>query len=223
MFRVKLGLIIVGGVVAFMGGQEFLVSHGTTTEAVNVDLAKLEAGEELENNHARIGEHTAIYAGSVYAYETSKYDNSTPRNSTKVSYCFYPILSSSHSFMQRLVELEEEYGSLEEVPENVEFPEIKDFTVLVKTKSFKTVGSIPDGIADRPSIQGLVINQIDSLDSEEEELLLSSFPGLDMDKVLILEDGRTPASLGKSLGMTLGGGLISLLGLGWLVVGHKEK
>jgi hypothetical protein len=72
------------------------------------------------------------------------------------------------------------------------------------------------------SVKGLVINRIDSLDSEEEKLIKENFPSLDIDKVLILEQDRTPASLFKSMGMMAGGMLLALVGVGLFFVGGGE-
>ncbi len=37
-FRLKIALLIGGGVLAFFGGQEFLVSYGTSDKPLEVDL-----------------------------------------------------------------------------------------------------------------------------------------------------------------------------------------
>jgi hypothetical protein len=97
---------------------------------------------------------------------------------------------------------------------DAKIPDITTFAVLVKTNKYATLGSIPQELEDRPSIQGLVINQIHSLKEDEKKLIKSGFPSLDVDKVLILEDGRTPAPLGKSVGMMLGGVLLVAGGIG---------
>ncbi len=60
MFRFGLILIVIGGAICFLGVQEYRVSSGTSSEPVDVDLAKLEAGEKPENNYVKIGEHVAF-------------------------------------------------------------------------------------------------------------------------------------------------------------------
>ncbi len=70
--------------------------------------------------------------------------------------------------------------------------------------------------------QNLVINQIDSLDSEEEDLVKQNFAKADLDKVLILEEGREPASLFKSLGMVFGGIVLTLGGAAWMFLGRAD-
>jgi len=214
MFRLKLALIIGGAVLAYFGVQEYRLSMGTSTEPAKVDLAACENGETLENNHVLIGKHVADYNGSVYEYE---------EGNGKVTHTYYPIISDDHPFFEQLAALYEKYGeNIESAPES-EWPSIDTFKVLIKTKRFKTVDSIPDGLGDQEKIQGLVINLVDSMDREEEKLIKQSFPKLNMDDVWIVEDGRKPSSAVSSLGMIGGGGLLSFLGMGLFFVGRESE
>ena len=221
MFRLKIAAIVGGAMLAFFGIQEYLVSMGTSVEPVDVNLANIEDGLAGENKHLRIGEHTAVYGGCVYQYRMGKYESGDPKPSTPVKYTYYPIISDQHAFYDRLGELADQYGSLDNIPDS-EWPTIDDFSVLVKTHRFKTIASIPEGFGAEDTVQGLVINMIGGLDSEEKGLLRETFPTADLDKVLIVEDGRKPASLGKSLGMTAGGGILALLGVGGFILGRGQ-
>jgi hypothetical protein len=212
LFRLKLALIVVGCVLAFVGAREFIVSSGTTSKPATVQLADLESGAPPPNNHLQIGPHTALYPASVYAYEQAKNAEVRPGPESKVQYCFYPIISDAHPFHQALAKLEQKYGGLQNVPETEPEPEIATFAVLVKTRRFPKIGAIPDAIANPDSVEGLVINQIDSLTTEESKLVQESFPRLDLTKVLILEEGRRPAPLYKSLGMVTGGAALVAAG-----------
>lgn len=218
-------MLIGGGMLAFWGTQEFLVSYGADHKAVEVELATIEGGETPAGNHVKLGEHWAIYGACVYAYRQGKYDHGEPDAGTSVDYCFYPIISDAHPFMTALGELSDKYDGLENVPDSAAWPDIQQhtFTVLVKTKQFKKIGAIPDGISAQDSLQGLIINQIDSLDSEEEGLVKQSFPQANLDKVLILEAGRAPASLIKSLGMMFGGLALVIGGGVWMFAGDEEE
>jgi hypothetical protein len=222
MGRIKLAMVIGGGILAFIGGQEFLMSWGGGSEPLAVELADLESGKAPERNYVAIGEHMAVYGGAVYSYSQSKYDSSAPGPSTKITECFYPIISYSHPFMKGLAELEEKYGSLDDAPDDAEFPELNSFSVIVKAKHFDTIGAIPDGIELESSLEGLIINQVESLDSEEKDLIRSSFPQANLDEVVIIQAGRKPASLLKSLGMIVGGVVLALAGVAWFFVGSRE-
>jgi hypothetical protein len=217
MFRLKIALIIGGGVLAWFGFQEMLLNSGSSSKAVVVDLAELESGRTPEDNHLKIGEHLAVYPGCVYSYSAnSKYESVTP--TTRIQYCYYPVISNSHPFLRAVDEVQQRHGGIENVPEE-EFPTIDDFALLVKTRRFQTLGDIPDGFVNEPQLQGMVVNQVTSLDSDEKQLLLESFPNADLDKVVILEDGRAPSPL-KSYGMTFGGVLLIVVGIASFFIGR---
>ena len=217
LMRIRLALLIGGGVLTFLGFQEYQVAAGTSTEPEGVDLAEVEASGAPENPHIEIGPHWAVYGGSVYEYRQGRFETGDPEGSTKVTHTYYPIVSDSHPFIQALAEVEDRYGTLADVPDE-ELPELRGgIAVVVKTRAFGTIDEIPDGFAREESIRGLVINRISSLDSEERRLLTESFPDLDVDQLAILEQNREPASPQRSLGMMGGGVLLSLAGLGWLL------
>jgi len=217
MFRLKIALIVGGGVLAWFGFQELLLNSGSSSQAVEVDLAELESGQSPGDNHLKIGEHLAVYPGCVYSYSAnSQYEAVTP--TTRIQYCYYPVISHSHSFLQAVDEVQQMHGGIENVPDE-EFPTIDEFSLLVKTRRFRTLGDIPDGYITEPPLQGMVVNQVTSLDSDEKQLLLESYPNADLDKVIILEDGRAPSAL-KSYGMTMGGALLVVVGIASFFIGR---
>lgn len=213
--RFVLILVVIGGFLIYMGVQEYLVSGGASSEPEEVDLAEIEQGSVPENTYLKIKEHVALYAAAVYSYR-AKTEQANPPASTSVNYSFHPIISNSHSFVVGFAELAKKADETDNLQDFV-IPEIEEFAVIVKTEKFKTIGDIPEGIRDEDSIEGLVINKIDSLDKEEKELLKQSFPNADLDKVLILEDGRKPAPMIKWLGMIGGGILLILVGIGIVI------
>ena len=212
MIRLKLVLIGVGIALGFIGYQEYTVSQKASFPAAKVELQSIEDSAELSNNFIRIGSHWAVYPGSIYEYEMDKYETGEPDDKTKVNFTYYPIVSESHPYVIQLSELFDRYGDEASIPEN-EWPEFEQFSVLVKSKRFKTIGSIPLEWMDESSLEGLVINKIKTLTTEEASLLRESFPQIDLNKVLIVEDGRKPSSQAKSIGMLGGGSFLCLLGL----------
>ena len=211
MFRLKLALIGGGLMLAWFGIQEFRLSSGTSAEPVSVSLAELEGGAEPGNGHVLIGEHIADFAGCIYEYK---------EKNKSVTHAYYPVISEEHPFFKELNELYAKYPNIDDAPES-EYPGIDDFRVLVKTKRFKTIGSIPEGLKPMDNLQGLVINLVESIKSEEKKLIKESFPKLNFENVLIVEDHRKPSSAITSLGMIGGGGLLSLLGIGSFFMGRK--
>jgi hypothetical protein len=206
---------IIGGACSYWGWREYQVGKDSTPAPVDVDLAKLEAGERITNNHVRIGSHIACYYCNVYSYEKKKYDTKEPGPNQTVTYSYYPIISVSA--LQELMEpLREQYGpDLEGMPDNATFPLPQKFVVLVKTKRFKTVGALGGlkSFKHEESIKGLVINKIDTPSYEEKKLIREEFPNLDFDKVLILEEKREPVSVTTAIWFMVGGGMVLVLAM----------
>ena len=222
MGRLKVLLLIGGGVLAFFGYQEFKLGNDASQTPVAVDLAKLESGEPLPNVHVKVGEHLCIYTASVYRYKTSS-SGEEATASSRVEFAYFPIISQEHPwFEEARTVIARHGGEVDAVPEK-EWPEIKQFAVLVKTSTrFPTVGSIPDEWGEGETVSGLVINRVKKLSGEERDLVQQSFPKLDLEKVLILEEGRRPKSTAASLSMAGGGALLAMVGLISLVAGARN-
>jgi hypothetical protein len=135
---------------------------------------------------------------------------------------YYPIISESHPFFIQLGSLTAEYGDIDNIPDNL-WPDIDNFSVLVKTVDFNTVGDIPDTWIYEDEIQGVVINQIESLDSDEKKLLWESFPTADLNNVLILDKGREPSLTFLPHLMIIGGVVLIFLGIGIIIRETKNK
>lgn len=215
MFRLKLILIIIGATLIFKGYEEFKVSQKTSDVASEVALADLEKSAELENHYLTIGEHWAVFPACIYEYKTGKYDSKEPTNSTKVSTTYYPIISNTHPYIVTTDALALQYDGYDKIPDEKR-PDFKQFAILVKTDKYKTIGAIPEEWLEQQNITGLVVNEVDPLESEEMNLLRENFPRLNFDKVLILEQDRVPSSNVASFGMMSGGGLVCVIGLLWL-------
>ncbi len=216
MFRIVIAMIIGGGILAFMGGRDLALSSQCSSDPVLHDLSDLEQGGEIDNPHIKFGEHVAAYGGMIYEYEQKEGQGNAVHNGTKLTKAYYGIVSLDHPFIQEYNKLAERENNGEEIADS-EFPDFKNFTVLVKTKRYKTLGQMPeDMLALEDGISGVVINQIESLDTEEKYLIRNSFPEVDIDKILILEEGRTPNTL-INIAM-LGGGIVLIIaGAGILI------
>lgn len=219
IFKIKLLLIFAGGMLCFWGYQDYAVSSKASTPAEKVELSQLESqlksSTELANNFIRIGGHWAIFPASIYQYQVDGVDADNPSRDATVNYTYYPIISKNHPYLVQTDELFERYQDEASIPED-QWPQLDQFAVLVKTKRYKMIGTIPQEWKDAEFMQGVVINRIESLSSEEEELLRQSFPHIDLEKVLIVEEGREPSSILKAIGFLLGGLVLILVGLAWL-------
>lgn len=205
MSRIALVMMIGGGFLGYHGYEEYKVGASASSEAVHVALGDLEAGIAPPDNHLQIGNHWAIYPAWVGWGE---------ENSDRLDYIYYPIISEQHPYNQAWDKLLMQYGD-QEIPES-RFPQLKSLAVLVKTKQYRTTGSIPVEWKDVPSITGLLVHEIEDLKSGEEKLLRETFPFLPIGDVMILEEGRTPSSGTKAVAFMGGGVLLLLGGLGVL-------
>ena len=88
--------------------------------------------------------------------------------------------------------------------------------VIVKTTHVPSEDKL-DGLRARTQLQGLAINRIESLGSEEKEMLAKDYPGIDFAKCIIFEEGRQPSD-GSMLFLMGGGGLALVLVGGWLLL-----
>ena len=217
-WRIILIAAVLGGILIWFGWQEYVLGKGATTEAQETDLAALEKGAALTNPHVKFGEHICIFNKSlVYSYEKDLENQKSATPASEVNHAYYPIVSTSHKFSKEYLAMMAKYGSIGKTPEK-ERPNLPNtFTVLVKTRAYKTVGDLPDGVAKHANVQGLVINEIEGLDSDERRLIRGRFPKLDLDKVLILERGREPSSPTMAIAFIGAGGAIIVLGIGLVV------
>ncbi len=218
MLRVVLALIGLGGVLSFIGYQEYKVSEGTSKDPVPVSIVKLEYGIELPNNHIEIGEHAAIYDALIYEYEERFSDPTGDDPGTKVNFVYYPITSQSHPLAEKL----EKWANRD--PDSISDAEYEalgkeKFKVLVRSGRYNKVGELPKGgVARLDKISGMVVNEISSVGWEEQRLLKQAFPEINFKDVLILQEGRKPSSPAASFGMMGGGGALMLVGLGLMFV-----
>ena len=210
--KVGLILMVIGGCLAYYGVLEYQVGSQAAPESVDVELADLEAGKPLPDNHIRIGLHHCMYNISVVEYEFDS-DSEQIRPSSPVNWTWSPLISDKHAYAIRIRELIKTYGSVKKIPRSENWPVLKDFVVLLKSETYKTYKDISDGRKYYKSVSGLVINRIESLGDDEKKLIRRKFPKIDFDKILIVEHGRKPSSAALSISIITGGGLLFLLPL----------
>jgi hypothetical protein len=188
-------LFVIGGLLALWGLEEFRVGFDAAAEAIEVDLAALEQGQKLPQNHIRLGTHMCLYFDAIYSYDLRDKNKPNP----DIQYAYYPIISLSNPLLSRLtphVNPDEDSSPAQHVEE---------LKVLVKTQQFKRVSDIPrDGVVKK-AVTGLVINRIRSLEVKEADLLRQQYPRINLEQILILEESRTPISPAVSFAVLAGG------------------
>ncbi len=212
-------ILMLAGLLCVLGMIQEHRIFLRSSHPVSVDLAALEQGAELSNYNIRIGEHIALYPYTIYSYNQKKIGMKDPGPHTDLIEEYYPIISLHHPYllaMQKLVES----GKEDTTPES-EYPVLRDFRVLVKTTRFKTLGDISPNWVKEDKVSGLVINKLEPLDQDEKKLIQASWPDVDLDDILVLEEGREPTAL-ITIYTIYGLGLI-LLGLGLFLFLKRRK
>ena len=217
MSRFSILIIIAGIALGVWGYEEYKVGRGTGSEPVAMELAEIEKTGKVKSNYINIGPHLQVFPGCVYTYTQEK-GGAGPTENTTINYLYFPIISEEHPYLQSLFEMAESYGGWDKVPENAPWPTLSDFTVLVKSVKYHRVGDIPAELKEKQGIVGLVISEIEELEDDEKRLLRESFPKVNFDKVLILEENRTPMTGVMALGILAGGVVLVLVGVGLLIL-----
>lgn len=195
-------LMFVGGImVIFHGYEELKLSRKSATAPIKIELAAIEAGKLPAQANIVIGEHLRLYPASVYSFSRKKGESGQPGPGTRVNYLYYPVLSADHPFLKEMQSLIEKYGALDKVPSGVKRPQLTDFAVLVKSQSKWTIGEIPNTWVKKPTVSGLVVNDVDPLKDKETALIRETFPRFDVTRTLVLEEGREPKPFAYSLAM----------------------
>jgi hypothetical protein len=192
MGRIGLLLAVVGGVLGFIGYQEYQVSVGASEEPEEIALADLVARGPDGNPHVKIKD---FVCGLNLVYE---------EKGGKWQSVYIPTFPAEGGIVPKL-----------------QLPPSGPVPLIIKSSKAKNQDQA-DELTRESSIQGMVVNKIQSLGSKEKQLLIEHYPGTDFDKCLILQHDRTPGSKVK-VGGFLGGGVL-LLGLGvvLLVASYKK-
>ncbi len=216
MWQIKLGGIVVGVFLAIWGFKEKKLNENMTKAPRAIEMAELEKGGYSGSNHVAIRDFLYLYDALIYEAQVESANDEVSRD-TMVTEAYIPIVSSESKFV---VDVEKYFAAAEKDPDNIEnlpLPKLENYTVVVKTKRFERFGDLPQGLqAAESPVKGIFINKISSLNPEEKKLLAEGCPGIDLDSVLILEEGRSPSSSGAAWAALVGGVVIALLSLWWL-------
>lgn len=204
MGRFKWYALIGGAVLLFMGGREFMLARKTEAEPAKISCAALSKDGPGDNAHVVMSDF--VFSLSSFVYEEE-------RHSKAYNKIWVPALPLDGPWHQQL----KAYFAMDEA-ERAKVPEPvpNDFHVIVVSDEVSSDAALAK-LADAPTLQGIVVNEIESLSSEEKKLLKQSYPGVDLDKCWILEHKREPKGM-----MTIA--LFALAGLGAIglgIVGFK--
>lgn len=201
MIRIKIGLIIVGVIAAIWGGKELMLSGKASDTPQDITCAALIDNGPGGNAHVRLTAAVACPTYFVYEGKTDK---------GPWSKVYLPALPEGGAWHREAKEAFAKTGNLSAVPAP------SDIRVLLKFTNVRNEDHLGE-LIDAETIQGTIINSIESLDGKEKSLLRQGYPNIDVDRCYILQVGRKPTSGSLVLLATLGGAGAAIIGLLWII------
>jgi hypothetical protein len=206
MGRFLLALIVIGGVLGFLGVQEMRLASGCKDQPQTLSCKDLAANGFGDNAHVILTDFLSPPSDFVYEEKSGRY--------TKV---WLPVVSMEGDYARRLVEAARTNPNAANLPR----PSAQDIAVIV------TSSKAPDDAAvtrmmEADTLQGVITNKIESISGKERKLLQEAYPGVNFDKTYILEAGRSPAGAAKSMGMLGGGALLAVGGVAGFFLARRS-
>jgi hypothetical protein len=203
--RIKVALAVVGAMLVWFGLKEQRLRGVAQLAPGDVTCAKLAAEGPGSNAHVVLKEFLLCEFAYVYAEEKGRWTGA-----------YVPAVPLNGPYHDRVAELIEEGTPSEQLP----MPD--DISVLVYLPAARSERDVAQA-AQAESLQGMVINEIESLESGAKDMLRQSYPAVDFSRCWIVQVGRRPAGAGKLFGLFGGGGACFVaLGLWWLFSRMKD-
>lgn len=199
MRRFKLWILIGGIALGYYGFKEWRLSGVTKKTMQTLTCKALVADGYGDNAHVRLSDFMLSPGGFVYEGSDSKWKK-----------VWIPVVGMNSDYAKMVHEL----------PEDAELPSPKNFGVILQSTHVSNDSAL-GRIAQQDYLVGVVINEIDSLDSGTRRLLEKSYPGIDLEKCWILEHRRKVS--GAGFGMTLMGVALALVALAAFLFFAKPK
>jgi hypothetical protein len=198
MGRILLIMVIGGAVLGWIGLKEWRLSGAASAKAQDLGCDKLESSGPGENAHIVLKDYLLCTDAFVY--------KGTKSPSERWTTIWVPAVPAEGAYVKSVRKFLENGGD----PKNVPHP--TTFNVIVKTSNVHNQQDLSN-FDSKTEIEGLVVNKVESLGGEEKRLLNQAYPGINVDKCYILEEGRMPKSRGAAGGMMAGGLALIVLGV----------
>jgi hypothetical protein len=207
-FRInRIILIVIGlGIGALVwGGRELLLASSASDTAQDITCEQLSKNGPGGNLHVRV---TNFMSMSNYVWHA-------PGQGQEWDTVWLPIVPPN---VVKLPPFKRLKAGARIVPADAGYVNPGDIHVLVKTHVVKREGDVNSAMS-RQSVEGMVINKIESLSEKDREFLHQGYPTMSVDSCYIVEDGRKP--LGGLASLLIFGGL-AILGFGIFLVFKPE-
>jgi hypothetical protein len=197
--RITLGMIIGGGVMGFFGSQELLLASRASATPQDITCEQLGKTGYGRNAHVRVHDFLVM---PNYVYKEEEH-------STKWQDVWVPLASFESAKAHLKDDGKPDWDAVRASGE---------VRVLLLSHDVPNEAAI-EAVDNADTIDGMVINSIDSLGSEEKAKLAEDYPKMSLDTCVILEHNRHPNHM-KGLGLVVGG---VALAIGGLVVMLKPR
>lgn len=203
----KAGVLLLGCVLLVVGYHRYQLAAGAGDEPIEVDLAAIEAGHELSSRYIVVGPHVRLYWMAAVEYDLPR-SGQDDLEHRRIGDVFYPIVPVHAAPGRRLPEP----GSL-------------TFRVLVRTDDFRDQWADTHRIPKMKrmnQLSGFVYGGIEELDTRARRLLHKAYPALDLERIVIVEEGGGPPSRVFAFVLMGAGGFIVLATLAAAVAGRRR-
>ncbi len=181
--------LFIAGIGGVATGVTLTVTEwGASVTPVPASIEDLEAGEEVPNQHMRLGEHVALYDSAVVAIRVKK-GQTAPVRGDRLAWIIYPVVATQNPLAS----------------DTQQDPVDGRVRVMVKSSRYFSQAEIPQGNRKETSLSGMVVSNFTQLGIEEQKLLKQHLPGLDFSQLIVIKDRLKPQSLALKLGLIVGG------------------
>ena len=207
MGQVGVAIGVVGVALLLVGVNELRLSAKALPTPQTISYQQLVRDGCGNNAHIRLTNVIPVTEWLVYS---GKGDDGP------WDYVYLPAVADDNPWVAEVIEAVLSERKITAMPQGIH--------VLLKFMRVKNVDDLTaklDKYLDQEDvvIPGTIINEISSVNSQEKKLLQGAYRGIDVEKALILEVGRTP-SKAKGTGLSGGGGVTVIVGLWVLIMAH---
>ena len=200
MLRFAILLFIIGGILALAGVRPVRLASIAQPVPQPITCADLAAHGPGDNAHVAM-------SGFFLAYLT--YVKVQSADAQQWSAVFVPAVPLDSEYHRRVLEqIDAHKNTVVGEP-----PVPSGFGVIVRSAIVRTEDDIR-ALAGQNAIEGVVVNAFDPAPPGIVEALRQTFPGVDFDKVWVLDHGRTPPSPSRGYVMLGIGAVFVLIALG---------
>ena len=191
MGHFKIWMLVLGIGIVIISWKEWRLSGAVKQEAQTITCTDLALGGYGDNAHIRL---TDFYVA------TAEFVTQEKRRSKAWSKVWLPVVPMDGEYVKLL-------GALPDDAE--EIPPVRDFRVILQSEHVEGQAGLAR-LGELDALTGVVINEVDSLDSDTKKLLGESYPGVDLDTCWILDHRRkVPAAARYLAVLALGVGLVA--------------